>query len=156
MEGLRVSDIMTHDLMFVFENDTVEQVVDLLDMTRLSGVPVVDDELKVVGFISEDDIIRACLPSYFSLLQTAAFLPDTNLFIANLKKISHDPIARYATKPVFTVKPSDTLLFVADMIMRKGYKLIPVVDDDNTLIGIVGRLSVLRESTKREMAVNGK
>jgi len=109
-----------------------------------------------VGFISEDDIIRACLPSYFSLLQTAAFLPDTNLFIANLKKISHDPIARYATKPVFTVKPSDTLLFVADMIMRKGYKLIPVVDDDNTLIGIVGRLSVLRESAKREMAVNGK
>lgn len=156
MEGVKVSDIMTHDLTFVFENDTVEQVIEPFDMTRLSGVPVVDSDLRVVGFIGEDDIIRACLPSYFTLLQTAAFLPDTNLFIKNLKDISHEPIIKYATKSVFTVKSSDTLLFVADTIMRKGYKLIPVVDDNNVLMGVVSRLSILKESARREMAVTDK
>ncbi len=154
METMKVRDVMTYDLTFVFENETVEQVIDLLDKAGMSGIPVVDTDLKVVGFISEEDIIRACLPSYFNLLQTAAFLPDTNLVLSNLKKISRDPIGKYVTKPVFTVKPSDTLLYVADAFMRKNYKMIPVVDDNNVLLGVVTRLSVLKNAIQKNSVVN--
>jgi len=52
METLKVKDVMTYDLTFVFENETVEQVIDLLEKSSMSGVPVVDNDLKVVGFIS--------------------------------------------------------------------------------------------------------
>lgn len=151
MQNLKVKDFMTYDLTFVFENDTVEEVIEILNKTGLSGVCVVDTDLKVVGFVSEDDIIKACLPSYFNLLQTAAFLPDTNLFITNLKKIAKHPIGKYATKPVFTVKPNDTLLYVADMIMRKGYKMIPVVDANNVLLGYVTRVSILQRAINPEI-----
>ncbi|AMW32765.1 CBS domain-containing protein [Fervidobacterium changbaicum] len=146
MRNLKVKDFMTYDLTFVFENDTVEDVVDILHKTGLSGLCVVDSELRVVGFVSEDDIIKACLPSYFNLLQTAAFLPDTNLFIKNLKSIAHNPIGKYATKPVFTVKQDDTLLYVADMIMRKGFKMVPVVDENNVLLGYVTRVAILQSA----------
>ncbi len=155
MENLKVKDVMTYDLTFVFENETVEQVIDLLEKSGMSGVPVVDSDLKVVGFISEEDIIRACLPSYFNLLQTAAFLPDTNLVLNNLKKISRDPVGKYISKPVFTVKPNDTILYIADAFMRKNFKVIPVVDDNNTLIGVVMRISVLKSVIKKETVVNG-
>ncbi len=155
METLKVKDVMTYDLTFVFENETVEQVIDLLEKSGMSGVPVVDSDLRVVGFISEEDIIRACLPSYFNLLQTAAFLPDTNLVLNNLKKISRDPVGKYISKPVFTVKPNDTILYVADAFMRKNFKVIPVVDDNNTLIGVVMRISVLKSAIRKETVVNG-
>lgn len=146
MDQIKVKDIMTYDLTFVFENDTVESVIDLLNRSGLPGVPVVDTDLKVLGFISEDDVIRACLPSYFNLLQTAAFLPDTNLVLSNLRKIAKESVGKYATKSVFTVKLDDTLLAVADAFMRKQYKIIPVVDENNVLLGIVTRLSVLKSS----------
>lgn len=155
METLKVKDVMAYDLTFVFENETVEQVIDLLDKAGMSGIPVVDTDLKIVGFISEEDIIRACLPSYFNLLQTAAFLPDTNLVLSNLKKISKDPIGKYVNKPVFTVKQNDTLLYVADAFMRKNYKMIPVVDDNNVLLGVVTRLAVLKNAIQKN-AVVGK
>lgn len=154
MERIKVRDIMTYDLTFVFENDTVGSVIDLLNKSGLSGVPVVDMDLKVLGFISEDDIIRACLPSYFNLLQTAAFLPDTNLVLSNLKKIAKEPIGKYVVKPVFTVKLDDTLLSVADAFMRKQYKVIPVVDENGVLIGMVTRLSVLKNAIEKEGVVN--
>ncbi|MEJ5258500.1 MAG: CBS domain-containing protein [Fervidobacterium sp.] len=154
MESLKVKDFMTHDITFVFENDTVEVVIDILNKTGLPGISVVDNELRVIGFVGEDDIIRACLPSYFNLLQTAAFLPDTNLFIRRLKEIAREPIGKFATKPAQTVKPSDTLLYVADLIMRKGYKIIPVVDDNNVLLGFVTRISVLESAVHKEAVVN--
>ncbi|WP_448374931.1 CBS domain-containing protein [Fervidobacterium sp.] len=153
MNSLRVRDFMMYDLTFVFENDTVEDVIEILNKTSFPGVCVVDSDLKVVGFVGEEDIIRACLPSYFNLLQTAAFLPDTNLFIKNLKKIAHDPVGKYATKPVTTVTPDDTLLYIADMIMRKGFKIIPVVDDNNVLLGYVTRISVLESAVRRELTM---
>uniref|UniRef100_A0A7C5VKK8 CBS domain-containing protein n=1 Tax=Fervidobacterium thailandense TaxID=1008305 RepID=A0A7C5VKK8_9BACT len=156
MNRVTVAEMMTYDMTFVFENETVESVIELLDMSSISGVPVVDSDLKVIGFISEDDIIRACLPSYFNLLQSAAFLPDTNLFISNLKKISKDPIGKYATKPAITVKPTDTLLHVADLIMRKGFKVLPVVDDNGVLLGVLTRLSVIKTAMKRDLVVNGQ
>jgi len=153
MNSLRAKDFMIYDLTFVFENDAVEDVVEILNKTSFPGVCVVDSDLKVVGFVGEEDIIRACLPSYFNLLQTAAFLPDTNLFIKNLKKIAHEPVGKYATKPVTTVKPDDTLLYIADMIMRKDFKIIPVVDDNNVLLGYVTRISVLESAVRRELTV---
>ncbi|MGC8902962.1 MAG: HPP family protein [Fervidobacterium sp.] len=149
MENLKVSDVMTYDLTFVFENETVEQVIDILEKSSLSGIPVVDTDLKIVGFISEEDIIRACLPSYFNMLQTAAFLPDTNLVLTNLKKISKDHIGKYATKPVITVKPSDSILYVVDLFMRKNFKIIPVVDENNILLGVVTRISVLKDAIQK-------
>lgn len=150
---LTVADIMTYDMTFVFENETVEDVIALLEMTKFTGLPVVDSELKVIGFISEEDIIRACLPSYFNLLQSAAFLPDTNLFISNLQKIAKEPIGKYAYKPAFTVKPTDTLLHVADTIMRKGFKVLPVVDEGGVLMGLLTRLSVIKAAVQTEPVV---
>jgi CBS domain-containing protein len=156
MKNIKVKEFMIYDLTFVFENDTVEDVLDILNKTSFSGICVVDSDLKVVGFVGEEDIIRACLPSYFNLLQTAAFLPDTNLFIKNLKKIAREPVGKYATKPVFTVKPDDSLLYVADMIMRKGYKIIPVVDENNVLLGYVTRISVLESAIRGELIMEEK
>ena len=50
------------------------QVIKLLDNSGLSSLPVVDEEGKVVGIISERDLIRALVPEYVDMLSSASFL----------------------------------------------------------------------------------
>jgi CBS domain-containing protein len=84
---MKLKDFMLNDITSVLENEKVDRVIKILSRQHLTGVPVVDGNFKVTGFISENDIIKSTLPSYFMLLQTVSFIPDMSQFIKNLEKI---------------------------------------------------------------------
>ncbi|KKP84254.1 MAG: CBS domain containing protein, partial [Candidatus Moranbacteria bacterium GW2011_GWF1_35_5] len=50
---MQVKDIMTKDVMFVFDHTTVNNVADILTKERIHGVPVVDKDRKVIGIVTE-------------------------------------------------------------------------------------------------------
>ncbi|HDG61807.1 MAG TPA: CBS domain-containing protein [Thermotoga sp.] len=141
---MRVKDMMVYDISAVFEDETVERVIHILSRQSVSGIPVVDDNMKVVGFISENDIIKAAVPSYFMLLQSASFIPDTNQLIKNLSRIKDKPISDVMSKPPITVNEDDPLITAADLLIRHGLKTLPVIDKNSQLVGIIRRIDVLR------------
>jgi len=136
--------MMVYDISAVFEDETVERVIHILSKQSVSGIPVVDDNMKVVGFISENDIIKAAVPSYFMLLQSASFIPDTNQLIKNLSRIKDKPISEFMSKPPITVNENDPLITAADLLIRHGLKTLPVIDKNSRLVGIIRRIDVLR------------
>ena len=101
---MKVSDVMVYDISAVFEDETVERVVDIMSKQLVSGVPVVDEDMRVVGFITENDIMKASIPSYFALLQSASFLPDANQFVKNMARIKGHKVSEYMSKPPITIK----------------------------------------------------
>ncbi len=145
---MKVKDVMIYDISAVFEDDTIERAVDIMSRQLVSGVPVVDEDMKVVGFISETDIMKASIPSYFALLQSASFLPDANQFVKNMAKIKDKKVGEFMSKPPITVSPSDSLIHAADRMMRHNIKTIPVVDDEGRLLGIVVKIDILRAALK--------
>ena len=145
---MKVKDVMIYDISAVFEDDTIERAVDIMSRQLVSGVPVVDEDMKVVGFISETDIMKASIPSYFALLQSASFLPDANQFVKNMAKIKDKKVGEYMSKPPITVSPDDSLIHAADRMMRHNIKTIPVVDNEGKLLGIVVKIDILRAALK--------
>ncbi|RKX43818.1 MAG: CBS domain-containing protein [Thermotogae bacterium] len=143
---MRVSQAMVKDVTAVMEDETIERVLKILSSQLLSGIPVVSEDMKVLGFISENDIINAALPSYFSLLQSASFIPDLNQFIRNLEKLKNKKVSEYMTHPALTVKENAALIHVADLMIRHNLKILPVVDECDKLIGIVTRMDILRSA----------
>ena len=141
---MKVRDAMVYDLSAVFEDETVENVIRMLSKQELSGVPVVDREMRVVGFVNEEDLIKAIVPSYFSLLRSASFIPDTNQLMKNLVKIKDKPICNYMNKVPVVVKEDDALIVAADYLIRYGFRFLPVVNDNMQLLGIIRRIDVLR------------
>ncbi|HCZ07238.1 MAG TPA: CBS domain-containing protein [Thermotogae bacterium] len=146
---MKVKDVLIRDISAVFEDETIENFVRMCSMQSLSGLPVVDENMVVVGYISENDVINAAIPSYFSLLQSVSFLPDTHQLVQRLQKIKNDEVSKYMNTPAVTVKEDDTLIHVADLIIRRRLKSVPVVDDQGRLVGVVTRMSVLKGAMEK-------
>ena len=141
---MKVRDIMTRDLTAVEKDISVRELIFILNNAEMPNVPVVDDDGRLAGFISEKDLIRAALPGYFEMLHSTSFIPDMNQLARKLTQIADEPIERYIRTTVMSVSENDDDLQAADLIIRKGVKNVPVVDEHGRLVGRVRRIDLLR------------
>ena len=141
---MKVREIMTKDLTSMDKEVSVKGLIFTLKNAEISNVPIVDEEGKLAGFISERDLIKAALPGYFEMLHSTSFIPDMNQLAKKLAQIQDDPIEKYMQHDVVFVEEEDDDLQAADLIIRKGLKSLPVVDSDRRLVGVVKRIDLLR------------
>ena len=71
---MKVREIMTRDLTAVEKDIPVRELIFILNNAEMPNVPVVDEEGRLTGFISEKDLIRAALPGYFEMLHSNKIL----------------------------------------------------------------------------------
>ena len=141
---MKVRDIMTKDLTAVEKDIPVRELIFILNNAEMPNVPVVDEDGKLTGFVSEKDLIRAALPGYFEMLHSTSFIPDMNQLSRKLAQIADEPIDKFIQTTVMSVTEDDDDLQAADLIIRKGVKNVPVVDADGRLVGRVRRIDLLR------------
>ncbi len=133
---------MDRDLTALSEQATLATAIEVLARHRLTGVPVLDEEGKVVGFISEKDIVKAALPGYFEYIQDPSFIPDFGQFQSRLKKIRNEPVSRLMHRDVVSFSEDDSDFFVAMTLIRNNLKRAPVIRD-GVLVGVVNRTDLL-------------
>lgn len=141
---MRVFDVMVRDVTAVTQDETVENVVRIMASQFLTGVPVVSDDMRVIGFVSESDIIRAAIPGYFSLLQSTTFIPDMNQFLRTAAEMKDKPVRELMAHPPLVVNENASLAHVADLMIKHNVKILPVVDEHGRLLGVITRTSVIR------------
>jgi CBS domain-containing protein len=139
---MRIGDLMDLDLTAITPETTVAEAVEVLSVHRISGVPVLDGDGAIKGFISEKDIVKAALPGYFDLLQDPSFLPDFDQFSKRLRKVSLDPVEKFMVRDVVTFDVDDSDFQVAMIMMRENLKRAPVVSE-KIFIGMVSRADLL-------------
>lgn len=140
---MKAREFMRRDLTSVELDTTVSHVIYLLHQSGLSSLPVVDADGRVAGVISERDLIRAVLPGYVAMLQSASFLPSLDQLSRKLREIGGKPVAEFMVSDVVAARPNDNDLHLADLMIRKGLKQIPVLDEENRLVGVVRRIDLL-------------
>lgn len=148
---MRAVDIMQRDLTSIMEDESVERFIMVCKRHGLSALPVVNDNFKLVGYLSESGIISASLPGYLSLMESSAFIPDSHQFFTGLNKILHNPVSDFMSDKPFKVNVEDTVLHVADVIIKNKLKIIPVVDNKNRLVGIIRRIGLLSQAARGEL-----
>ncbi len=141
---MKASEFMTREFTAVREDTTIRDFVRMLYQSASSGLPVVDKDRRVVGFISEKDVIQAALPGYFDLLQSGSFWPEVEQFSKKLREMAGDPVRAYMVRTVGKVNQDEDDLYVAELMIQKGFKLLPVVDQQGVLIGVVRRIDLLK------------
>lgn len=141
---MKVSQLMMRETPAVGEETPIRDFVRLLYQTGMSGLPVVDERRRVIGFLSERDVLQAALPGYFDLLQSESFWPETEQFAKKLREIADDPVRIHMSRQVFKVYQDEDDLYAAEIMIHKGFKLIPVVDSEGVLIGLLRRVDLLK------------
>lgn len=140
MRTWTVDDVMTLAVVSVDQDVSYRQVVDLLIENRFSAVPVVDAACRVIGLVSESDLLRKI--EYAGEGEPRLF-EGRRRRGERRKALARTAADLMSTPPV--VVPAGTPIAAAARLMdQEGVKRLPVVDDLGCLVGIVSRGDLLK------------
>ena len=141
---MKVRELMLRDLTSVDPADTIRTLIETLESAETSSVPVTDENNRLVGIVSERDVLAVALPRYMELLQNASFVPNLDQLASGLARIEDQPIRKFMNETPVRVDALAEDLQAADLMLRHKLRLLPVVDQDGVLVGIVRRVDLFR------------
>ncbi|WP_225829880.1 CBS domain-containing protein [Streptomyces sp. NK08204] len=130
MRHRSVGDLMTPTVVSVQPGTPLDEIARLLDEYGVTAVPVVDDESRPVGVVSQADLLRK---------QTSADVGHT----------ARDVM----TSPAVVAEPGWNAVRAARTMDRRKVKRLPVVDDDGRLIGVISRSDLIQLFLRRDRAI---
>ena len=150
-----VRDVMQADPITVAPTMRLAELVDLFVRERLAGVPVIDPERRVLGIVTEGDIILQEvegdfeLPHFVPFLDGAIFLQSTDRWDSQMRKAFAATVDDLMTRDVRTVAPTDSIHEAAKRMARHHVSRLPVVEDGR-LVGLISRSDIVRALARYE------
>jgi CBS domain-containing protein len=148
MKTTTVQEIMTTRVIWVKKDATFREMAAALREHRVSAFPVVDDDQKVIGVVSEADLL------------TKEALDDEPGVISGILHRRDQAKARgvtagdLMTTAVVAVRPEDTIEHAAKLMYDRGVKRLPVTDESGRLVGIISRADVLSVFDRTDAAIS--
>jgi len=136
-----VNDVMTTQVIWVERDTPFAAIAAALRQHRVSAFPVLDEDSRVIGVVSESDLLNK-----LALGGGEDHMPGMITGIMRhkqLEKARGVTASDLMTAPPVTVSPEDTVEHAARLMYLRGVKRLPVVDAENRLAGIVSRADVL-------------
>jgi len=134
MKHRMISSVMTpaEQVISVRPETLFKEIAGLLEGHRISAVPVLDDDLRVIGIVSEAD-----------LLAREDVLEELKARAVGEKAVA-DTAAELMTSPAVTISAGDDVVLATRIMQARKVKRLPVTDPQGRLVGIVSRRDVLR------------
>ena len=119
---IKAKDIMTKEVISAKRDTPIYEAVRILRKNEITGMPIVEDDMTLVGVLTEKDVLR--------------------LFYAGedeKNKTAND----YMTRPAVSYKEDDTLQSICDFMMINYFRRVPVTSKEGKVVGIISRPDVI-------------
>lgn len=139
-----ITEVMTREVISLNPKMSIAEAWDRMLERSIKAMPVVDDNLLVLGMLTDEDLInRAGLLTHLSV---ASRLDEQTLTdqMAGIRTSSLR-VEDVMTKPAITVQASESLGVAASRMAKHGIKRLPVVDDAGKMVGVVSRVDILQQ-----------
>jgi CBS-domain-containing membrane protein len=143
------AEIMNRDVPAVSPEDDARKAIDLLAKTDMGAIPVIDGDRKVVGIVSESDLILSDeesdlhLPHYLNIMGGIVFVGSMKGFEERLDKAFATKVSELMTADPVLARDYEAADRVAKKIADSHHNHLPVVDADGHLAGMVTRADAL-------------
>ena len=129
MMNENVKSIMTKDPITITKDDSIAEAARILKKFKIEHLPVIDDNHKLIGILSYYDLweCKRCYSDYDNIT-----------------------VGEVMTKRVAKLHAEDKVGSVAELFLENLFEAVPIVDDENTLIGIVTMLDIVWYEYKKE------
>ena len=148
-DNIAVNLVMNSEPYYVRSTDSIRSVAQILASNKTSGVPIVDSKNKVVGFVSDGDIMKYIGRNDAAILDGSLMLyrvPDDQSFVGRVAELFDLNVMRIATKNVISVDSGSELDEACHLLAEKRIKKAPVVDEKGILIGSLSRSDIIRST----------
>jgi CBS domain-containing protein len=128
-EPIRVRDYMTRKLITFSPDQSINEVMDIILKQRVTGGPVVDDQKKLIGIISDTDLMQVIGDSRYHNMP-----------------VGDRTVADYMSKQVSTIDAEADIFDAAARFLKTGHRRFPVIENGK-LIGQISRMDVIIAAT---------
>jgi len=119
---LKVKDIMTKDVVSVKKDTPIYEAIEIMRKEDITGMPVIEDDMTLVGVITEKDVLRLFYADEDEKNQTVGF---------------------FMTRPAVSYRENENLRSVCDFMMINYFRRVPVVSKQGKLVGIISRPDII-------------
>ena len=135
-----VREVMTKNVIYISKDANVHEAARILSENRISGLPVVDEEKNLIGIVTEADILYSTgmkkSPTFKDVLKHILGEPHPKIRNGSI-------VEEIMTTQVISTSPDSDIKEVARILDEKRIKRLPVVDENNKLIGIISRANIV-------------
>lgn len=143
-----VEQIMTSTPLTVRPETPLKEAIKILAEQKISGLPVVDDTGKLVGVISETDLMwqetGVEAPPYIMILDSVIYLENPARYDKEIHKALGQTVKEVMSDKAIAIKPYQTVKEAASLMHEKKIRRLPVVDSDDQVIGIITQGDIIR------------
>lgn len=143
-----VADVMTHDPICVRPATPLKEAVQLMAEKRISGLPVTDEDGKLVGILSETDLMwqetGVTPPAYIMFLDSVIYLENPARYERDLHKALGQTVGEVMTPNPVSIPPDKPLQEAAKMMHEDGVRRLLVTDANHLVVGILTRGDIIR------------
>jgi CBS domain-containing protein len=132
---MKASNVMTSNLVAAREGTTAREIAARLLIGNFNGLPVINSSIKVIGIVTAVDILRA---------------------IRQGKNVDSVRAIDIMTQNPVVVKEDTDINEVIELILQKHIILVPVINDQQRLVGVVSRLDILRQNLSEKFVTIGR
>lgn len=150
-----VGEVMTPNPITVTPSTPLQQAIELLAQHRISGLPVVNGEQKIVGVISDTDLMwqesGVDTPPYIMLLDSIIYLQNPARYEKEVHKALGQTVGEVMSDNPITIAPSQTLREAAHLMNEKKVRRLPVLEPDTEkLVGILTQGDIIRDMAQSQ------
>lgn len=151
---ITVKEAMQRNVIKFKDVDTISYVANVLRDKKISGAPIVDEDNRVIGIVSEGDIMRLIevhspnvnliLPAPLDLIELPLRMRyELDELSEGVAKAASVMVGEIMTKDVIKVKMDTSISDAAKLMDKHKVNRLPVVDEDDKLIGILTRGDII-------------
>jgi CBS domain-containing protein len=143
-----VTDVMSRNPIVVRTETPLQEAIQILAEKRISGIPVVDDVGKLVGIISETDLMwqetGVTPPAYIMILDSVIYLQNPATYERQLHKVLGQTVGDVMSKNPISITADKTVKQAAQLMHDRSIHRLPVIDSDSQVVGILTRGDIIR------------
>jgi CBS domain-containing protein len=140
-ERIRLAEIMQPPVT-VSPDATEREALQVLLENRVPGVPVVDGEGKLVGFVTDGHLLSSAVPEYLKIMENVSFVAEAgDEWVHYLSSSADRPVSEVMTRDVSRVEMGTSEVVAAHKMVHDGVSSVVVTEDDR-VVGIVNRLDL--------------
>ncbi len=144
----RARDIMTRNVYTVTPDTPLDALAKAFTEKRVSGFPVVDQGGTLVGVVTESDLIhqnqRLHIPTTIALFDAVIVLGSSRRLEEEVRRIAATTVEEIMTPDPVTVDEDVPVEEIAALMAERHIHTLPVVDAGGNLVGVIGKVDVIR------------
>jgi len=144
---MKAKDIMVREVITVRPEATIREIATVLIENKISGVPVVDANGKLVGIVTEGDLLykenNPRIPDFINILGAIIYYRGVERYNEDFKKLMAGTASEIMTTRTIVVAEDAEVDKIVGLMLENDIKRIPVVNGDR-VIGIISRADIIK------------